>query len=334
MKKMIWRILMAVTMVIVLLAGISLAENEPWDCPQCDRKGNTGNFCGGCGHARPEDGAINASNFPDENFRKYVSDHFDTDHDEILSDSERKSVIEIDCSELSISNLKGIEYFTELEVLKCNRNELTALDVSKNILLTNLLCISNQLTSLDISENAQLTRLSCGDNQLTSLDISKNTQLISLGCFENQLTSLDVGKNAQLTSLICYSNQLTSLDVSKNTQLTSLFCYDNQLNNLDVSMNTQLVTLLCDKNQLTNLDVSKNTQLTSLDCSNNQLTILDVSKNTQLTWLECNINRLSELDISECPLLIEVFGKDAYNDQNGKYHSLLTDSSTRVITGK
>ncbi len=55
MKKMIWRILMAVMMLIVLITGISLAaaERSPWDCPQCGRKGNTGNFCGGCGHPAP-----------------------------------------------------------------------------------------------------------------------------------------------------------------------------------------------------------------------------------------------------------------------------------------
>ncbi len=53
MKKTTCRIIMAVTMVIVLIAGISLAEREPWDCPQCGRKGNTRNFCGGCGHPAP-----------------------------------------------------------------------------------------------------------------------------------------------------------------------------------------------------------------------------------------------------------------------------------------
>ncbi len=56
MKKMTWRIIMAVTMAIVLLTGISLAaaERSPWDCPQCGRKGNTGNYCGGCAHPAPQ----------------------------------------------------------------------------------------------------------------------------------------------------------------------------------------------------------------------------------------------------------------------------------------
>ncbi len=313
MKKMTWRILMAVTMVIILLAGMSLAESESWDCPQCGRKGNTRNFCGGCGHARPEDGAINASNFPDENFRKYVSDHFDTDHDETLSDSERNSVIEIDCSESSISDLKGIEYFTQL---------------------TNLNCAGNQLSNVDVRKNTQLTFFNCGGNKLTSLDVSQNTQLAALVCAGNQLTRLDIGENAQLTDLWCEYNQLTSLDVSNNPQLTSLECSDNQLSSLDVRKNTQLTYFNCGGNKLTSLDISNNPQLTTFWCSNNQLTRLDVGKNTQLSWLECNLNQLHELDISGCPPLIEVYRRGNYTDQDGMYHYLGTDSDTRIITGE
>ena len=31
------------------------AEKAPWDCPnpECERKGNTGNYCGGCTYPAP-----------------------------------------------------------------------------------------------------------------------------------------------------------------------------------------------------------------------------------------------------------------------------------------
>lgn len=32
---------------------VSAAPPYEWDCPECERKGNTGNYCGGCGHAAP-----------------------------------------------------------------------------------------------------------------------------------------------------------------------------------------------------------------------------------------------------------------------------------------
>ena len=33
--------------------GFSLAENIPWDCPECGRTGNTGHFCGSCAYPSP-----------------------------------------------------------------------------------------------------------------------------------------------------------------------------------------------------------------------------------------------------------------------------------------
>ena len=193
--------------------------------------------------------AINADNFPDQNFRVYLqSESYGKDY--VLTPDEISSITEIRVSEKSISSLKGIEYFTALTELYCNNNQLTSLDVSKNTALTELDCYYNQLTSLDVSKNTALTELWCFDNQLTSLDVSKNTALTQLDCSDNQLTSLDVSKNTALTRLLCNYNQLTSLDVSKNTALEFLYCYYNQLTSLDVSKNTALKQLYCINNQI------------------------------------------------------------------------------------
>ena len=221
--------------------------------------------------------AIDATNFPDENFRTYVSSNFDTDKDTYLSDNEIAAVTRIDVPQRSISSLKGIEFFTALTYLDCHNNQLTSLDVSKNTALEYLYCYYNQLTSLDVSKNTALKKLYCNDNQLTSLDVSKNTALTSLNCNTNQLTTLDVSKNTALTSLSCAYNQLTSLDVSKNTALEYLYCNSNQLTALDVSRNTALEGLFCQNNQLASLDVSKNKALTLLYCENNQIRGADMA---------------------------------------------------------
>ena len=112
--------------------------------------------------------------------------------------------------------------------LHCGENQLTALDVSKNPELKELICFFNHLTALDVSKNTALTELYCYCNQLTTLDVSKNIALQSLGCDSNQLTTLDVSKNTALTELYCYGNQLTALDVSKNTALIYLSILSNK----------------------------------------------------------------------------------------------------------
>ncbi len=210
---------------------------------------------------------INATIFPDEKFRAYVSDDLDTYNDGYLSEEEIAAVTGIDVNTQGISSLKGVEYFTALTDLRCYNNQLTELDVSKNTKLTYLTCDSNQLTELDVSNNTALQTLSCYYNQLTALDVSNNTAITYLNCSNNQLTALDLSKNTALKWLHCYGNQLTALDVSKNTALEYLFCTNNQLTALDVSKNTALIELDCGNNQLTALDVSNNTALTGLACA-------------------------------------------------------------------
>ena len=162
---------------------------------------------------------INATTFPDEVFRSYVSSNFDTDSDDVLSDSEIANVTSIAVDYMGITTLKGVEYFTALTWLECDNNQLTGLDVSSNTALTYLFCNSNDLTTLEVSHNTALTILNCGGNQLTELDVSDNIALTNLYCWGNRLTSLDVSRNTALKWLDCDSNCLTALDLSRNPSL-------------------------------------------------------------------------------------------------------------------
>ena len=209
-----------------------------------------------------------------------------------------KEIESLYINESRLTKLTGIELFESLKELVCYSNQLTSLNISKNINLTVLNCEENQLTSLNVSKNTNLTELKCCKNQLTNLDVSKNINLTYLNCIHNQLTYLNVNNNINLTKLYCGSNQLTSLNISKNKNLTELYCGYNRLTNLDVSKNTNLTYLHCGSNKLKNLDVSMNTSLTKLSCYENQLTNLDVSKNTNLTYLHCGSNKLKNLDVS------------------------------------
>lgn len=105
--------------------------------------------------------AVDAKNFPDKAFRIYISEYVDTDKNGALSKTEIAKATYIDLMYMDIKNLKGIQYFTNLEELICNGNKLTKLDVSKNIKLTMLNCTGNQLTKLDLSKNKKLRYLYC-----------------------------------------------------------------------------------------------------------------------------------------------------------------------------
>ena len=211
-------------------------------------------------------------NIPDANFKAYLvgNSAINTNGDSEIQVSEANLFNDtIECYGMNISDLTGIEAFTDLTYLACDLN---------------------QLTNLDVSQNTALTYFSCGYNQLTSLDVSQNTILEVLECWNNQLTSLDVNQNTILTSLTCHNNQLTSLDVSQNTVLTWLLCMNNQLITLNLNNNSALNFLACDSNQLTSIDLSQNTVLIDFSCQNNQLTTLDISNNTALFWFSPKYN--------------------------------------------
>ena len=171
---------------------------------------------------------INETNFPDANFRSYISTTFDYQGNGYLTLEQVAAVTEISVDSKAISNLKGVEYFTSLTRLDCSFNELSAIDVSQNTQLQSLKVTGNKLSALDVSKNNALTVLSCSRNQLTVLDVSGNALLTSLSCAHNQLNTLDVSKNTALVELICSSNHLCTLDLSENTALQS-FRYDNQV---------------------------------------------------------------------------------------------------------
>jgi hypothetical protein len=241
---------------------------------------------------------LNSTNFPDANFRAYITMWTGVAEGGTITNAIIASVKSIDCDSKSIADMTGIKYFTALTDLSCGFNQLTALDVSHNTALTALNCSLNQLTALDLSHNTALTMLHCSNNQLTALDLSHNTVLTMLYCYSNQIASITLPNSTMLTYLDCTINKLTSLDVSHNTSLTQLWCSTNQITALDVTNNKALIELHCGNNKLTSLDVTQNTALTNLACSSNLLTSLDVSHDTVLTDLACDFNKLTSLDVS------------------------------------
>jgi len=113
-------------------------------------------------------------NIPDANFKAYLlgNSEINTNGDTEIQVSEA-SVFNgaIDCSNLFISDLTGIETFTSLTDLVCNENQLISLDVSQNIVLEGLSCGNNLITSLNLSMNTALYVLWCPENQLSCLNI-------------------------------------------------------------------------------------------------------------------------------------------------------------------
>ncbi len=266
--------------------------------------------------------------FPDPGFRSYIKELLGdpalpddapmTEEYKLQLNTVAKNS-ELLVSSRGIHDLSGLEYFPELQVLYCDQNNLTSLDLSvvpkltylnchsNNLIsldvsmlpeLENLVCSENQLTQLDLSHNPKLLKSTCESNQIRVLDLSNNPELLGFNCAQNNLESLDVSQNSKLGDLSCPYNNLTTLDVRNNPELVELYCHDNQLSSLDVSTNQSLRYFSCSNNRLKTLDVSQNTELWSLWADNNCLSSLILKKEGQLPALACDGNNLAELDLS------------------------------------
>ncbi len=238
---------------------------------------------------------VNERNFPDENFRNYVSQY--AGNDGMITAAARDAVTEMRISGKSIGDLTGIQYFENLTFLDCSRNQISFLDVSQNTKLKTLYCTNNELTELNVSKNTALQSLECSRNKITSLDVSKNVNLTILQCDSysdlqpvDRLSSLNVKGAKALSSLSCQYNSFTSLDLSGNAELTyvniSRGGYVNNdthaLAKLDLSANTKLKTLKCENLSLSSLNVSTNTALEELSCGGNNITQINLSALTSL----------------------------------------------------
>jgi len=221
----------------------------------------------------------------------------------ILSNYTVGSVVPLDVTNTLMGNTIKI-YGVGISRLYLQSKNLTALDITSAIALTEIDCYSNKLTTLDVSKNIALQEVECSNNEISTLDISNSMSLTYIGCGANKITTLDISKNIELTSIYCDYNQLSTIDVSKHTKLKSLRCARNNITTIDVSKNTDLTYLSCGGNRLTTIDVSKNTKLKDFDCSDNEIASLDISMNTLLTGLQCVLNKLNTLDVSKNTAII------------------------------
>ena len=214
-------------------------------------------------------------NIPDANFKAALLaiSGLDANNDGEIQCSEATAWTDtIDVYSQNISDLTGIEAFTNLTHLDCGANSISSLDVSSNTALVNFYCGGNDLSTLDLTANTALVKVNCIYNLLIGLNISGLTSLTELDCHNNQLASLDVSTNTSLNRLGCTDNVLTNLNISGLTSLKNIYCYSNQLTTLDISLNTTLEALYCNDNSLTTLNMKNGNNVNMgnhLDATNN-----------------------------------------------------------------
>lgn len=220
---------------------------------------------------------------PDANFKNYLLNNplINGNGDAEIQCGEAASFSgNIDCSDLNINDLTGIELFTNLRGLNCSNNSITNLNIRQLRYLVNINCTNNQLTDLDLTNTGidlyGNKHIDCSYNQLTSIITPIQMYADYFNYSNNQIATgfATGGSPVSIDTLICDNNGLTTnpLGLSVNN-VSYLSCQNNQLTQLDFSgsLGSSLKKMFCQSNQLTvlNLANGENANIVAINTTNN-----------------------------------------------------------------
>jgi Leucine-rich repeat (LRR) protein len=195
----------------------------------------------------------------------------------------------INCQNLGISSIEGIQYFTSISEIHAYGNNLTSMpDLSSIPSLTYLLVYKNQLNSLPaLNNNPLLQQIIAYHNNLTFLsDISNLPSLQKIDVGQNNLTALPaLNNNTAFQEITCWANAIKTIPPITNlVNLTKLNAGNNLLTaSPDLSNNKQLSILDLNNNYLTKgPDLSGMQNLTSVKLYGNYLSFEDLIPYTSI----------------------------------------------------
>ena len=226
---------------------------------------------------------VDKGNFPDDNFRKFVSDNCDINGDGKLSKNEIARVDRISVYDKDIYSIEGVKWFTSLKSLQCWRNHISTLP-GLPASLEQLELDNNEFTSMPTNLPEGLKELNVSFNKISVID-SLPSGLEIFNCNEQYIEgSLEFTAKLSegLKSFGCRDCGLTELPALPLT-LRNLYCVDNELTALP-ELPESLTNLQCRNNKLKSIVLNEKTDYTGIDVSGNSLPNYEAVTGQEIEW--------------------------------------------------
>ncbi len=251
---------------------------------------------------------------PDANFKAALIDlGIDTSGNGEIEENEALAVTNLNLFNKNISDLDGIQFFTNLLDLNCETNQITNIDLSALTSLTKINFRINQLTSINLNSVVNLEELDLYNNQLTNINLSGLNNLKNLNLSSNPINNLDasnltvleiieLANCSQLTTINTnQSNSIKNINLTNSNSLSELICNSENLSSVILNGANALENLnLNASNQLTNIDLSGLNNLKTLNLSSNPVNNLDTSNLTALEIIEiANCSQLTTINTNQ-----------------------------------
>lgn len=194
------------------------------------------------------------------------------------------SIFKLELSTKKLNSLNGIEHFISLTELYCDNNNLTELDLSRNINLDIVKAKNNKLTKINVSHCSKMTELYLAENQLTTVEIGDLKSLLTLDLSRNPISSLDIPAGLKISRLLLRSAELSSLNLSNLKSLIFLYIIDSKnLERLDLSNLPKLHLAFLEgenpgSSSLSSVTFGGNNDLAILSIKNGNFKSFDISK--------------------------------------------------------
>ena len=218
---------------------------------------------------------VQPSDFDPAFWNWLMNDGYITDNNGVYFIS--SGVTELNCGYQGLTSLKGVEFFTNLERLNCQDNDLDSIDVSGMPSLKVLDCHSNPLTGT-IAFHENLEELECWNSQIDE-------------------TSIQIPNNSSLRVIKVDGATISSLSFLNGLSLETLDCPYIDFGTLDFTAWPTLRDFRCDSCNLTSLTVTGLADLTRIRANDNDLTSIDLTGLTSLEELYIDNNHIAELDL-------------------------------------
>jgi|GEM_PF-5411171 len=227
-----------------------------------------------------------------------------------------------------ISDLTGLEYAINLQVLSLRKNNLSDLTPIQNLLSLSVLLLDHNYNLSNIqplSGLIYLTELTLSNNIISDISALQNMYALSnLNMNKNQVADISPLQNHfQLQTLILGNNQISDISVLHNlTSLTTLYLHVNQIQDISALSNlVNLIDLYITTNQISDISSLQNlTNLQSLSIHTNQIVDITALQNlVNLGILVSNDNQI--VDVNPLQNLINLYtlflSNNAIADING-----------------
>ena len=238
-----------------------------------------------------------------------------------------------------ITDLAGIEFFTEIIALQVQRNSLTSIDLSQNTKLRQLLIESNsnlqgdldlsmmsdltdfkghstQLTSVNIANgnNTNITRFEVGNSFVTCVQVDPNfNAYTAAGWFENAQTNYQTSPCSGPCTVLVPDSVMKDILLQNNSVNTNgdteIQCSEAQAYAGSLGLNARSgpfgLERISDPTGITAF-----TNITGLQSRDNLYNTIDVSQNTALTILDLEKTPIDNIDLNNNTALQELILED------------------------